>query len=236
MDDAVREMTFAAISPLDVKMAQSDLMAWCIQKIKALRTELADQRKNLQIAQASKWRSEPWKRQIARTTARITYYDKIRKAISLGYLIIPNFPIDVFAIRTARTAPYGQMMTNQYEAFRQSAQCLPIGQGEYVSEIPEVSERTFPVHDDKTGEVKAKTHYYPKRFEPVDFPVKAVKPIILDAARRAMAHKLFDELGLVGVSKRGDPIVIGTILGPRIGYTRPRMSFFIAWWLDVEAL
>jgi hypothetical protein len=85
------------------------------------------------------------------------------------------------------------------------------------------------------GKQVHKTLHVSDDYDEVDFPMRAMKPVILQAAARAMALKIFDQIGTVENSRAvGDPILVGQLLDPR--GNRRRTTFFIAWWVDTEML
>ena len=80
------------------------------------------------------------------------------------------------------------------------------------------------------------TRYRTGDYDAVDFPVATMKPIILTAAARAMALKIFDQIGTVsnaGGTGR-DPILVGQLLDPR--GNRRATTFFLAWWVNTRDL
>src|SRR5580765_6694220 len=90
-----RPTTLVALSPQDVGPAQQNLASWCRHKIAGLGSELREHRHNLRHAHASKWKTTPWQALITRTKRRMVYYAKIKSAVDAGYLVVPNFDIDV---------------------------------------------------------------------------------------------------------------------------------------------
>jgi hypothetical protein len=73
---------------------------------------------------------------INRTTKRVLYYEKIKAAVEAGYLIVPNFPIDVFAVRVKRAKQREATATYEYRADYKTAKAelLPAGEGRYVDD------------------------------------------------------------------------------------------------------
>ena len=59
------------------------------------------------------------------------------------------------------------------------------------------------------------------------FPVSAIKPVVLEATDIAMADKIFDTLH---IARRGDPFILGTIKGENYS----ELTFFVAWFLDLN--
>lgn len=229
-----------ALSPSEVPLVQVQLADWCRTRIVALGRELKDQRENLRIAKTAKWRHSGWIRQISRTKLRMLYYAKIQAAVRAGYLIIPNFDIDVMAVRVERNyPPRRQQSYSNYKIEHASPQLLPPGAGRYVGDKHQVEHQT---HTEKDGQGRAITnHVYTviDYEETLDFPIKAIRPEILNATQIALAQRIFDRVGIVKRRQQSDPIVLGQILDPTNAdrVISPKVvSFFIAWWLDPESL
>lgn len=229
------DMELVALTPSDLLAAQTNLVTWCDRKIKSIRTELSDLRENLRIAKESKWRTSGLSAAINRAEKRIHFYDKINAAVAAGYLIVPNFPIDVFAVRVKRAKPTETVRDSVWSRHEAAAELLPVGHGRYVDN--ETIQRDESVTETlPTGGKKTTTRLIDTDFEDeIGFPVQAVKPVIMDATQRAMALRIFDQIGLVqNGRKRGDPIIVGRLLDPR-GSER-MVTFFVAWWLNTNTL
>lgn len=229
-----------ALSPAEVPIVQVQLADWCRARIVNLGKELREQRQNLRIAKAAKWRHSGWLAQIARTKARMFYYAKIGAAVKAGYLIVPNFDIDVLAVRVQRGYPTRQTSDyNSYKITHATPELLPPGAGRYVGDKHEVEHDERTVKDAQNRDITKHRYTVIDYEETLDFPIKAIKPQILEATERALAHRIFDRIGIVKGAKRSDPIVVGQIIDPRVPdrlFHPKTVSFFIAWWLDPEAL
>lgn len=224
--------TLVALTPGDVAPAQANLEQWCRAKVVSLGKELREARQNLRMAKQFHWRRSGWQNAINRLKARMVYYAKIKAAVSEGYLIVPNFDIDVFAVRTQRRMP---LQKDDY--IKAQPDLSPPGQGRYVDDelFSVMVERSRVNKDNTVSKWKVE---WPEGFdEAVDLPLRGVKPIILDATQRAMALRIFDQIGVVKARKQ-DPIIVGQIIDPsNNGYHwKKSVSFFIAWWLDPETL
>jgi hypothetical protein len=232
---AERDLTLVALSPSDMTTTQAELATWCDQKVSAVQRELNDLETNLELATEHGWKRETVIATINRTKKRVLYYEKMKAAVEAGYLIVPNFPIDVFAVRVQRAKQ--RQATAQYEYARDyktaKAELLPAGDGRYVDETLFTSDESF---DEKLADGKTKRvgRYVSGDYDAVDFPLAAVKPVVLQATQRAMALRIFDEMGTVTNTGGRDPIVVGRLLDPR-GNGRC-VTFFIAWWLDTATL
>jgi hypothetical protein len=227
-----RPTTLVALSPMDVPAAQLNLATWCRGKIAALGAELREHRQNLRHAKASHWKITGWQSIVNKTKRRMIYYAKIKSAVDAGYLVVPNFDIDVFAVKTTRRRP-----PDDYDRTKAQPDLSPAGRGDYVDDVVfshEIAE-TITNRDQTTRTVK---HDVPNGydFEP-DIPLRGVKPVILDATQRAMALRIFDQIGVVKARKQ-DPIIVGQIIDPDHNgrYWKKTVCFFIAWWLDPDTL
>lgn len=240
-DSAVVQLThngnlqLVATNPGQMEQCQGALVQWCRQKMELVKADLADAEENLAIAKKNKWRHAPWQRRVSMAKAKLTFYDKVERAVEAGYYIVPAFPVDVFAVRTDKPQPKREKSSYQFEQFRQSARLLPAGEGRYVSDLPEIWQQARPYIDSKTGEQKDIVSYYPDSFQDVDFPMTLVKPQVLDATAKAMARKVFDQIGVLPNRRsKGDPILVGQIIPPHRRYEP--LTFFISWWLNTGDL
>jgi len=240
-DGDVPQMELVALAPSDLLAAQTNLVNWCDAKTRSLHTEIADLRENLRIAKESKWRTAGLQSALNRAKRRVMFYDKIKAAVAAGYLIVPNFPVDVFAVRVSRDAPKGLSRTSTWgRGLQASAEQLPVGDGRYVSNAVSETDRSY-TEQTPDGKKKEITYITGDEYvEEIGFPVQAVRPVVMDATQRAMALRIFDQIGLVAnggreyVQQRGDPIVVGRLIDPR-GNGR-MVTFFVAWWLNTRDL
>lgn len=235
---ALRPQSFVALSANEVAPAQAQLATWCKAKILALSQDLKEQIGNLRQARAMHWRRTGWQAAARKTKGQMIYYAKIKAAVEAGYLVVPNFDVEVIAVRTRKGVP--AMERDRTVA---TPEVLPPGQGRYVSNalVGYTEDRTYK---DYNGTNKTVQDFIPTDFSTeIDFPIKLVQPVILAATSRAMALKLFDRIGVVKGGKKSDPIVVGQILNPKHGNrdgayrNNPTcVSFFVAWWLDTNDL
>jgi len=218
-----------ALSPTDLAPAQQSLIEWCDKRIDHWIAERREAQEGYDHAIAHKWKASQFKRIMLKADRRIGFYRKVRAAIDAGYLIVPNFPMDVFAIRTG--AGRGRYIEKSYNTgFRQEPRLLEQGQGEYKNPMPEVFSSN---RDDGKG--GKKSVYYPGALQDeLEIPMHLVKPEIMQAVDRARALKLFDQIGIV-TDQKADPIVCGQILSES-GWGQKRVTFFIAWFVDLDKL
>lgn len=227
--------------------SQQSLVNWADMKVMDAEENLSEVTANLVQAKENKWKTSSWSRQVTRAKKQLVFYQKIQAALLEGYTIVPDFPIDIFAVRTKRKYPLKNYRTStqswQDQWDRRQLRTeqplgLAIGEGEYVDSEHDSRVQTLQLED---GTKKYK--FYSKDFNEVDFPIKTVKPVILEETSKALLAKIFDELGCnpgragwsPGTSggRSADPMVIGRVVYKN-GEHRKTVSFLIAWWLDVK--
>ncbi len=246
------ELRLVAVQPSEMERAQKDLVAWAQRRLDEENVKCDELMQNYELAIKNKWRSGPFKNALNVSAKRVKSFEKILAALQQGYVIIPDFPVTVIAIRTGRELPVSNYRANDsgYVPYQpdQKAQNLTAGEGNYVSPRPEVSAQTQR-WTEPTGQNKTHTWSRAKAFADVDFPFILAKPAVLDATARAMTDKIFDEIGIapqqstyqkVSHQQSGgfkqDPMIIGRIHVP-VGVGRKRtLSFMIAWFLDEKML
>jgi hypothetical protein len=227
------ETTLVALTPADMLPAQTELLAWCDRKIAAVQTELTELEANLEMAAAGGLKLRGISAAVNRTAKRIVYYEKLKAAVEAGYVIVPNFPVNIFAVRVQRNKQ--RETTDTYASsskFEAKPELLPAGEGRYVDDRVFTRDKSYTETID--GKERRVHHHESADYDVVDFPVTLVKPAVMSATDRAMALKLFDQMGLVENASGRDPIVVGQLLDPR-GNGR-RVTFFVAWWLDTATL
>lgn len=230
------DLTLVALTPADMATAQADLLTWCDAKVVAVRQELADLETNLELATEHGWKRESVVASLKRCEKRVLYYQKMKAAVEAGYLIVPNFPIDVFAVRVKRTKPPATVHDSKWGGLNANPELLPAGEGRYVDDKVSYRDESTTTQNEKGHQIHH-GRYVVDDFVEVGFPVVAVKPQILSATTRAMALRIFDEVGTVQNQVGRDPIVVGRILDPRgTRHTRRCVTFFVAWWLDTASL
>ena len=219
-----------AMTPEELEASRKTIVDFCDKKLSSLRKEIRELNENLTIAKKHGWRTVTLRSAVGRMTSRIKFYEKIRAASQAGYLIVPDFPVEVFEVRTIRKAPPGKTGRYSYSVPDIQTESPAIGVGKYVSNAPMVEK--FDTRDNQGKEIKM---WAQSDFMDVEFPVTIAHPHILSATAAAMRLKIFDEIGLVSKNVRHDPIVVG-VVKRRDGYSWKQVNFFIAWWLNVENL
>jgi hypothetical protein len=239
-------MVVLAKDPHEMQASQQQLIGWFQERVQLAKNELDEAETNLELAKSRKWATQGWKRQVGLAKGRVNFYDKCLAALDAGYCIIPDFPTDIFAIRTKRKKPTANKRTspgNWTPNLRpQTSDSPPAGEGEYHSPdaFIETSEHTYKRKDHRGELVEdSKITAWASDFDVPDFPMKVVKPQILDATGKAMARKIFDEIGVLPArrprNRGGDPIVTGRIMR-REGTREIGLTFLISWWIDTRDL
>ena len=232
-----------ARNPQEMATAQGNLAIWFEKKIVAVASEVRELGDAVSEAKAHKWKSSTLEGQHVRALQRKLFYEKCLAAVRSGYAIIPDIPIDVFAIRTLRTRPRPNECRNEGEyAYPpdmpdETPQILPAGEGDYQNPMPlEHRTDTSYVKDGKTINVRTVRAV---AFDSLEFPIIAAVPTVMQATEEAMVRKIFDQIGVSpqGHMRNADPLIIGQILRPRGGYSGHKTaSFLIAWHLDLRVL
>jgi hypothetical protein len=240
---ALQEATgyqLVATDDAQLRSAHGKMIEWAHVQIATLEAEKRAEEESLAIAKERKWATAAFTRRIAIMDRRITFYRKIEAALRAGYVIVPNFEMTVFAIRTKAKSPRGGEVAQSWRGsdFVQNAQQLPEGEGEYQNPRPQVWQREEKREkaDGKTESVKV---FWPDdEFKDIEFPIALAKPALMTKTAEAMARRVFDEVGVAvdrtNWSRRGDPIVLGRIVNPRRGASA--LTFFIGWYFDPSNL
>lgn len=238
MPISTQDLELVAFSPAELREAQDALTAWCAGRLAEVGAELAEAQERLAKLGRSTFRLAGFERAITGTRRKQAYYEKLSAAVSAGYLIIPNFPINAFAVRTTRRKPDpGPGASWSSQVPNTTAMVLPAGEGRYVNPEPLVRNLKREELDPQTKQTKTINQWVASAFQDgIDFPVIAVKARVLEAAQRALALKIFDEVGLVGAAPKKDPIIVGRIYRRQDRWSPEFVTFFIAWWLNTRAL
>jgi hypothetical protein len=235
-DDVTGDLQLIAMNPADMQVAQGSLVKWFESKIAILKRDVSDLETNLQIAADHGWKTETFDRQLRHATGRVEFYEKCKAAAEAGYCIVPNFPVDVFAIRTNRRIPRKEESDYRWGEKKQSSEAPAMGEGHYTDSLPVIHQRTGPGReiDKSTGKPKEITTYFAHHFQEIDFPISVARPAIMSETSRAMALKCFDELGVLPSRRgKGDPIVVGIV---KHKGSAKRTMFLVAWYIDTKDL
>ena len=238
------EIHLAARSTEEMTQCQTKLRDWLTAKIRSCRHDFNELKQATDIAVERKWGSSTLKRHAALAKQRLVFYGKVLAAVEAGYTIVPNFPIDIFAVRVNKAAP---AVRRYYEdrAWRSTVdvpdvevKALPSGEGHYVSDEPRgrTSTETIKQPDGKSDLIR--TWFKVTSYGEVEFPVACARPVVMEATAQAMATKVFDAIGICPAkATRKDPLIIGQVHRKRQGWAGPQVvSFLIAWHLDLRTL
>jgi hypothetical protein len=225
-------MVVVARNPTEMVSAQSDMIEWATAKIAEKQEEATELKENYEIAVKNKWRSSTLKKHMQKALKKVEYYEKVKAALEAGYFIIPNMDLDVFAMRTTRKNPTKKGSTSQWTNREQATIANKMGEGHYVDPTPTEAMQTVKKRNDK-GEIIKSGYYWADEFKDVMHPFQLAKPQVLDATGKAMARKIFDDIGILPKRAGGDPMVVGRIIH-REGYNDHAISFLIAWFVDTR--
>lgn len=231
------EVSVYATDPEALRSAHVELSAWCDAKIAELRAEFKEHELILHRAIKGRWGVQGATSMLNLCKRRLTFYEKIKRALELGYIVVPNMPVQLLAVRTRLKTPAGRA-TRGWADFEQAGQALPEGQGEFRNPEP-VVERERLEETRKDGTKQSYTLSYPTDWNELEFPVALANPEIMDVANRALKEKLFDELGFVRDENRprarkGDPILVGRLRNPVAA--RLDVTFFLGWRLNTARI
>lgn len=240
----VHEVT--ATSPDEMAEAQQNLIAWFERKVVECESEASDTLATHDYAKKHKWRTEPLKRQADRASKRLMFYQKILAALKAGYVIVPNFPVTAFAIRTSHKKPFKLATLSDTQRHTQKADGAPIGEGEYQNPFPVVAQKTIlPA----TASQEERVRYWATAWKDLEFPIVMANIRIIEATTTAMALKVFDDFAILpGYAPSegtrppaGDPIIVARIYNtsiqiPYYHADRKHITFMIAWHLNLATI
>jgi hypothetical protein len=229
----------------ELQAAHTKMVEWATNKLEQVDVDLDVERTALGVAKASGWVHAPFERRIKKLERMRLFYEKIHAALEAGYAIVPNFQMNVFAIRTRDAAPRGAPQSSSQAwpvpDFTQRAQAVRADEGSYQNPVP-VLHRDKSVVQGADGKQSVEYTFWPDaEFSDIAFPAALAKPVLMQATSEAMAMKLFDEIGVAVDTwdqnrgrAHGDPILLGRLLNPR--RARPALTFFIGWYFDPSRL
>lgn len=238
-----KSVHLVARSPLEMAQAQGDLKAWLVAKVASVDLEVAELKASTEQAIQNNWSSKTLASQLSKARANHVYYSKMLQAVNAGFCIIPNFPIDVFAIRVTRSKPSAHAASTEWvnsDPSRMIADEIPdirpAGEGRYESPSQTVRRWSDPPRKKDQGKDVITRWAKPVDFGDISFPMIAAHAVVMDSTQQAMALQLFDAIGVCPPSlPKGDPMIIGQI---RLSKSRggKMASFIIAWHLDLRTL
>lgn len=237
------DLVLSATTPVEMQECQLGLIEWCRRKILAVRADAEDLMAAFREAKQRKWKTSTLQRHAGLAAKRVQFYEKIMAALENGFILVPNFPVQMFAIRTDRDEPKRDYYTYQ-SSYKpnpnkeQKGEALPAGEGEYQNPFPVVVQKIHQQSDGKGG-TKTLWETWAEAWADLDFPINMAKAHIMQATDNAMALKIFDELGVLpSPYKKKDPLIVGRIRDPRASkHDRDGVvTFIVAWHLDTRTL
>jgi hypothetical protein len=254
----VPETHLVATSPVEMAASREGLRAWLESKLTVLERDIIEANAALNEARQNNWATGALTSARNRAVDDETYYNKILAAVEAGHTIIPDFPIQVFAVRRSEADKAKQLkwsdtsgvdVNNQWLAELRApvqADCSPVGAGEYRNPGAQVT--TW-----KGFQVKGVYPFFARRtgrpVGPISFPSMTARSPVMRATAVAMHDKVFDQIGVclptvaVAASRQvqqgaraGDPLVIGQVVHKRVGGKQKVTSFIIAWYLNLDEL
>lgn len=236
-----------ARNPEEMQAARSDMLAWLKSKLTTVEVEVREMNAALNEARTNGWKTDALQRARNRAIQLETFYFKMLMAVEAGYTLIPDFPIDVFAIRVQRenlTAPPREQKGDWGwpNIPNEQSDRPPAGAGEYKN-----PEQLVRHHEAKRKEdnkdVTYRSTWASKWQEEIVFPMTAARPLVMNETAKAMALKVFDQVGICRPVEqgrivsygKGDPLIIGQILHQRASGIKV-VSFIIAWYLNLNEL
>lgn len=221
---------------------QSAIIDWCRAKVVELDAERKELEEATKQAIEGKYKSGTLQRHAILAAKRLDFYQRMLTALEHGYQIVPSFPITAFAIRTDRKKPLKIWTSSWNKSHTQEPSGLPAGEGEYKNPFPVVQQEQITPATATKGEVMA---YWASAWKTMEFPISMAKPRIMEATTRAMAMKIFDDIGILpgyGANEgtrppRGDPIIVARMRDPRsTTHSQRWVTFIIAWHLNTKTL
>lgn len=241
---AAPPVEFTAENADEMARCQNGLIDWAKSKLASTEHEAGELKAAYDKAILMKWAAGTLKRHAELAAKRVHFYSKILTALEHGYQIVPSFPITAFAIRTDKKKPLKMVSTAYYTPHTQEPQALPAEEGDYKNPFPLVMERQLAPATATTSEKK---EYWADNWKELEFPISMAKPKIMEATSRAMALKIFDDIGILpGFASnernrppKGDPMIIARVKEPKANgpFLAPRfVSFIVAWHIDTRTL
>ena len=226
-----------ALRPSDMEPAQASLKSWAERKLAEERANAAEADECVRVAEKAKWGRIKLRNQAKTAHKRVTYYEKVKAALDAGYVIIPDFPVEVFAVRTSGEAPVGSGESNWGPRYAQNdipeieSDAPPLAEGDYKNPQQQAGYAYKHETTDSNGEKHEHWTSDAIALREPEFPFVNAKPVVMNATQEAMARKIFDEIGALPRSRRKpDPVIVGRIIRP----DGERLTFMIAWYIRTQ--
>jgi len=170
----MNNITVYAENSFELQDSNEKLSLWCIEKIKFHEDEAQEIADVIVTAKKCGAQTSKMRTRLSKAQRTIKYYQKIKKAIDLGYALIPSaFWSEVIAVRVKKDS----------EPDRTDVQHdnLPAGEGKYVNAESNYTTRRIP--NDKGNKI---THYIPTSHkDTIEFKGKD-KGVVLNATNTGL--------------------------------------------------
>jgi hypothetical protein len=249
-----------ATDPSEMKAAQGDLKTHLEQRLSVIEGEILELNAALNEARRNGWNTAALTAARNRAVDDETFYNKLLAAVEAGYTMIPDFPVDVFAVRRVKAdshqsntwdgyvLPEGTYLNSPVQP-----DCAMVGQGEFRNPSPRL--QSYYVGTAKNRQGQDVDRYRVTRTGepagPIVFPHFSARHRVMQAAAKAIEQKFFDQIAVcrptvataagrtaqAASTRAGDPLIIGQVLRKRIGSAPQKcVSFIIAWHLNLNDL
>lgn len=231
-----------ALNAAEMEAAKSGMQEFLRRKLAEIEAEIAMAEAQVDRAKQYKLKASTFAGILQRQKSKHLYYGKLLAASEAGYVIVPDMPVDVFAIRVKRLEPAAKSVTETGQTYKphpnvadETEQRLSVGDGRYESPVQLQTIDRREEKDAVTGKViKHIATATATGWCSIEFPLAVAHPVVMDAVQHAMALKIFDRIGMVSRGS-GDPIILGQITRKE-GWSTRIASFLIAWYLDPRTL
>lgn len=224
---------FVAKTPEEMEVAQQGLIAFFEHKQRVATAEADEASENELAASQAGLKTAPFKRLARRLRRKAEYYAKAEAAVRRGDLLVPNLPIQTFAVRVVKDYPAWKQQWIRHTAETVQPAAAAEGEGRYVAPLAYTAKAREETRDDGRKD----TYWAAEEFdEEIDFPLVKAKPVVLSQCTAAMQQKIYDEIGVVSEVAKGDPVVIGRIYDGSDASRGRCMTFVIAWYVDLRDL
>jgi hypothetical protein len=227
------DLVVVARNASEMASSREQLGQWPLGKIAEAKAALTTAETELAKVKEMHQRTAAFKSKVDDAAADVVFYEKLHAALAAGYCIVPDFPVQIIAVRTVAEEPASveRKVTWGGSMPAVSPDGAALGEGRYVS--PETKNEIEKRPGDKEGSIEK--WRVAKGFQKVSFPVKLARMAILENLDRAQKTLIFDSIGILPNTSRPrpDPMLIGRIEHSR---SDKSVSFMIALWLDTKTL
>lgn len=257
---AVPETHLVATSPVEMEASRDDLKTWLEQRLSILERDIIEANAALNEARKHGWATGALTSARNRAVDDETFYNKILCAVEAGYTIIPDFPIQVFAVRRGekereQSQTYIGVTNGPNTGMGRpvTSDCAPAGVGDYRNPRPatwdSVRENKQATPENKQPRYYTTVTRFSHPAAPISFPSVSARTPVMRATAKAMKEKTFDQVGVClpvrnsaggrriqQGARAGDPLIIGQVLRKNEGGKQKCVSFIIAWHLNLNDL